>query len=193
MKRRAALILALLTAAASLFSCGTTGSVCEDVIDKSDLQRLELWICENVEGYDFSSYTEIYGLAGGKEYVNPRYKVWVGCEGQVLPDEYVLYTLTAWPDYADFARHGYHVTRITVTDPVIMICGLTVKSTREKFDETLTERGFAVTHEADGVFKGYLCRAVSPDGTYEIRLHSGGERAMIVVEAPVSNRKGIVF
>ena len=193
MMRRLALFLSVLTAALFASSCGGQEAVCRDAVERADLRRLDFWICECVADYDFSDYTEIEGIIGGKEYVNPRYTVHDTCEGQALPEECVVYTLTAWPDYADYGETGYHVTRIRITDPVVMICGLTVKSTREEFDEALGGRGFEIRHENDAVWGGFVERAVSPDGAYDIALTSNDQIKMIVVKAYVSNREGIIF
>ena len=34
--------------------------------------NLEFWICDNVDGFDFSEYRQRFGLMGGREYSQPR-------------------------------------------------------------------------------------------------------------------------
>ena len=201
-------IIIVLLITATLFTalgCSSSGDRAADgsdaVIDvKDNLEKpegcdLDFWICENVADADFSKYTEIVGITGGKEYVSDKYEVKVeskdALDVQVLPDECVVYTLTAWPDYADFDETGYHVTKITVTDPEISFYGVTTKSNRVEFRKALTEAGFIIEdpEENDGAF---IEVASTPGGTFSIRFEPG-ENGMIIITAPVTNRDNIQY
>ena len=198
-------VLIIIAALISMAGCSSPdGKETDDsgaVIDvKDDLNKpegceLDFWICENVADVDFSDYTEIFGVIGGKEYVSGKYEVEVKHENasdvQVLPDECVVYTLTAWPDYADFEKTGYHVTKIVITDPEISVHGVTTHSSRVEFRKAMTEAGFIIE---DPVENGdsFIEEASTPGGTFSIRFESG-EEGKITVVAPVSNRDGIEF
>ena len=157
---------------------------------------LDFWICENVADVDFSKYTEIVGMVGGKEYVSDKYEVGVKQEDavdvQILPDECVVYTLSAWPDYADYEETGYHVTKIVVTDPEISLYGITTESSRVEFRKAMTDAGFTIE---DPIESGdaFIEEAMTPGGTFSIRYESSEDGGAITVEAPVSNRDGIKY
>ena len=167
----------------------------KDDLNKPEGCELDFWICESVDVRDFSRCTEIFGITGGKEFVGSKYEVEVKQEDavdvQILPDEYVSYTLSAWPDYADFDETGYHVTKIVITDPEISVHGVTTHSSRVEFRKTMTEAGFIIE---DPVENGdsFIEDASTPGGTFSIRFESG-EEGKITVVAPVSNRDGIEF
>ena len=165
----------------------------KDDLEKPEGCELDFWICENVADADFSDYTEIFGITGGKEYVSNKYEVKADTENgvQTLPDECVVYTLTAWPDMSDFDETGYHVTRITITDPEISIYGVSVKSNRVEFRKAMTEAGFIIEdpEESGGSF---IEQASTPGGTFSVRLETG-DNGKIVIAAAVSNRDGIKY
>ena len=201
--KKIVLIIAIL--AALLFAAGcssddeevdTDEAADTEFLVKPDGCALEHWICEDVSDDDFSGYTEIDGVVGGKEYVSGKYKVEVKQENaadvQVLPDECVVYTLTAWPDYADFEKTGYHVTKITVTDPEISVYGVTAKSNRAEFRKAMSEAGFVIEDpdENDGSFVEV---ASTPGGNFSIRFESSEDGGVITLVAPVTNRDGIKY
>ncbi len=198
-------VLIIIAALISMAGCSSSEDRAPDgtdaVIDvKDDLNKpegceLDFWICESVDERDFSRCTEIFGITGGKEYVDDKYEVEVEQEDavdvQILPDEYVSYTLTAWPDYADFDETGYHVTKIVITDPEISVHGVTTHSSRVEFRKAMTDAGFIIE---DPVENGgsFTEEAVTPGGTFTVRFESG-EGGKITIIAPVSNRDGIKF
>ncbi|MBQ7669987.1 MAG: hypothetical protein IJS45_04620 [Clostridia bacterium] len=153
---------------------------------------LDFWICQSVdEETDFEGFYR-NKLFGGREYANAKYNVYhIGTE-QIFPDKFVIYTVTAWPDYSDYSERGAYVTTIWISDPEVSLWGITVDSTIPEFETKMSELGFTV--EYDEELQRYT--ATSPDGNYYILFDTkdGGYRgAKLRVVAPVSNRNGILF
>ena len=101
---------------------------------------LEFWIGERVDDVDFSQYREKYGLMGGREYYGSGYVPVINENGeQADPAQCVVYTVTAYPDYASNRRH---ITRIYITDPTVELYGLTVGSSLGEIDTAMRAHGF---------------------------------------------------
>ena len=155
---------------------------------------LEFWITQNVDNVDWSGYDGITGWFGAKEYLGRGYrKVHDGPGGGRHPEHYVSYKLTAWPDYAD---GGWFVTQITVTDPAVRVCGLTVTSSYDEFKQTFESLGFTVYQNATGDWigekDGITCQMVIND-TPESGLVIQDTVPVLIITAEVTNREGIVF
>ena len=102
--------------------------------------NLEFWICDNVNDFDFSEYQPRFGLMGGREYYGKGYQPSVGENGeQIDPAHCVIYTVTAYPDYASASSH---ITRITITDPNVRIWGLTVDASSTDIMTVMEQNGF---------------------------------------------------
>ncbi len=188
-------VLLILVTLLSVVGCSSEkGAEAEDekFLVKPDGCELDFWICENVKDVDFSEYTEIIGISGGKEYAGKGYEVTRDAEDQTAPDQCVLYTLTAWPDYADFEETGYHVTKITVTDPEVSVFGVNTASSRVEFRKLMTEAGFIID-DPIGDGDGFIEVASTPGGTYSIHFTASENGGTIQIIAPVENREGIVF
>lgn len=67
--------------------------------------NLEFWITEDVSDFDFSNYTENYGLFGGREYYGTGYVPTFIDDDMQDPLECVLYTITSYPDYSSKKVH----------------------------------------------------------------------------------------
>ena len=103
--------------------------------------NLEFSICENVDGFDFSSHTEKFGLMGGREYYGTGYVPTTDENGmQTDPDACVVYTVTSYPDYSSGKRH---ITRISITDPAVKVWGLTLSSSDDEIRTAMEACGFA--------------------------------------------------
>ena len=61
-----------------------------------------------------------------------------------IPKEYVIYTVTSWPDYSDDSQY---VTEIKITDPAISVYGLTINSSFTEFDNTFHKQGYRIDIE----------------------------------------------
>ena len=182
-------ILLLLLLLLCLVSCGKA-VMPEKPADTS----LPLWICQDVADYDFSAYHEIKGWMGAREFAAPGYEVTDNADGmQTLPEEYVTFLITAYPDYSD---GGQFVTTITITDPKVSVFGVTCSSEKEAFASAMTDAGFSVEDKTEPEVESVLFRisALSPDKRYSLFLTRQADgNSILVISAPVSNKRGIVF
>ena len=147
-------------------------------LEKTDDTNLEFWITEKVsmQHYELSTCTYLPGLFGGSMHLDGRYEAIEGNNGMLYePEIHVVYTVTAYPDYAD---GGQYITSIDITDPEIYVYGLTMNSTVEEVSETMKKMGFK-TSTGDRWTKNNCTFSFS---TYGIRIG-----------AAVTNKKGIVF
>ena len=141
--------------------------------------NLEFWICDNVDGFDFSEYQPRFGLMGGWEYYGKGYVPSIDEDGiQIDPAHCVIYTVTAYPDYASGKQH---ITRITITDPNIQIWGLTVDASSTDIMTVMEQHGFR--HSITDIGLTYR------RGNISIRFSKG----CITVSAEVTNFFGIQF
>jgi len=105
--------------------------------------KLEFWIGENVDDFNFSSYQEKYGMFGGREYYGTGYVPTTDENGeQTDPQCCVIYTVTSYPDYSDKEQH---ITGIYITDPSIEFYGISLNSTFEEFEELIKAQGYQIT------------------------------------------------
>lgn len=171
--RKTAVLFALLFCIFTVFGCSKG-------LKRPDT-NLEFWICENVEGFDFSSYTEKYGLMGGREYYGSGYIPETDENGeQIDPDHCVIYTVTSYPDYSS---NESHVTRISITDPAVEIYGLTLNSSVGEIGAVMEENGFKAK-----IGSGASGLSFEKNG---VTVRFGDE--CIIISTEVSNIFGIVF
>ncbi len=67
--------------------------------------ELEFWIVENVDGINWAGHDTPYELYGGDAYLGKSYPLELSDEGMQIPKEYVIYTVTSWPDYSDMTAN----------------------------------------------------------------------------------------
>ena len=152
---------------------------------------LEFWITEDVKDRDWTGHDEIYGWMGAREFLGSGYKKNEDPTGSNQhPEHYVSYVITAWPDYAD---GGEFVTDITVTDPAVMVYGLTIESTYEEFDAVFEQLGYELSW-SEGAIK---TRVATKDGITFRLTRAVEDNSDVVpqirISAEVTNREGIVF
>ena len=153
------------------------------ILSKPEDCTLEFWITDDVTEFDFSDYYFIPGMFGGSMYYGKGYAPTLTDEGyDIRPEYYVIYTLTAYPDYSS---KGDFVTDIEITDPAISIYGITCNSSREEFDKVFLDLGCEI--EDNGV----IHRATYGKTRISFCDYESGRKITISVE--VSNRQGIVF
>ncbi len=158
-----------------------------EIPPKSESKNLEFWITENVENADFSKHTEILGWFGARQFYGLGYAPAFDEYGnETLPDVYVTYLISAWPDYAD---GGQYVTQIEFTDPKIEVFGLSVNSSFEEFERVFNELGYEVVSSEMGTVTE---RVASKDGI-SFALRKINEKAVFSINAKVSNRENIIF
>ncbi len=174
-------IIFLLCALLLILPLGGCG---DDINDFSQPpSNLEFWIAQNVDDVDFSKYQMKYGRMGGDDYYGSGYVPTLDENGeQVDPEHCVIYTVTAYPDYASKKRH---VTYIQITDPEIEVYGLTVNSTAEEVRYELEEKsGF--DFEIEELGGGTL---VARKGDYTFSFRQGE----ITIRVNVTNKTGMMF
>lgn len=127
--------------------------------------NLEFWIAENVDDVDFSGYQEKYGLMGGRQYYGTGYIPTINENGeQINPEEYVLYTVTSYPDY--ISKHK-HITSISITDPSVTIYGLTYNSSADEVEATMKSHGFKKASDRRNTYtKGKVSISFLQEGIY---------------------------
>lgn len=178
MKRLVSILLALLLCL-GLSGCGDKSSVPPRPKDKA----FEFWITEGVELEDFSGHDEVAGLFGGFQYLGKGYHAVFDENGMNAspPDIYVLYTITAYPDYSSGTLA---VTTIEITDPAVTLYGLTVSSSLDEWDAVMREMGYEVSEVGSaGLYHS------AKKGGFSFFYGDGS----ISISAEVTNREGIIF
>lgn len=175
MKRKIVFAFILfLTALSALIGAGCTKSV----LPKPET-NLEFWIAENVDGVDFSAYTEKVGMFGGQRFYGTGYYPTVKDGEQTDPERCVLYTITKYPDYSDKEQC---VTHIFITDPEIEFYGITLNSSFAEFEQKVKTRGFKITQSDEA------CR-VAVNGGFSITF----TKESISINAAITNKHGLIF
>ncbi len=161
----------------------------DNLIDKK-YTFLEFQITENVENTDFSGYKSVSGWMGAKEYYGKGYSPVTDSEGNVTkPEYYVTYLVSAYPDYAD---GGQYITKIEITDPSVMVHGITVNSSFKEFEAVFKALGYTVSVAEKGGYVQY--NAKNKDGiSYTIYLSNSNNRKKMTIQAEVTNSEGIIF
>ena len=115
---------------------------------------------------------------GGREYYGSNYEPIITEDNEQLdPEYYVIYTVTAYPDYSS---NKNHITRISFNDPLVYVYGLTIDSSYEDIYNKMTELGFKADTERKGVFTKGKFRFMFNDKE-------------IYIDVDVTNHFGIVF
>ncbi len=123
-----------------LFSFSSCG---KKLLEMPEDTNLEFWVTYDVADFDFSSYERADSAAAALAYYGKGYVPVKNEDGTVTPpDIYVKYRVTPWPT---FASGGTYVTGITWNDPEITLYGLTVNSTIDEIEDTLTDAGYEVS------------------------------------------------
>lgn len=142
--------------------------------------NLEFWLGEKVDEAVFAEHTERTGVFGGREFYGLGFTPAEDGETEAAePEKYVLYTVTAYPDYSSGDQC---VTRITIADPAVNVYGLTVDSPLDKIRAVMRENGFRERTDS----------AAAP-AFEKGRMHVSFPGGRIVISVEVTNRKGIVF
>lgn len=172
-------IFSLLTLVSlSLISCSN-----KIYLEKDEDTNLKYWITQEVKEGDFKDCTFLPGMFGGSLYLDGRYEAIKDESGMlVAPDIAVTYTTTGYPDYTN----KEHVTHIGITDPIIHVYGLTLKSHPDMIWHTMTDYGFK--------------KGITDEGTQYERVYYQKDNVnfifvddAIYINAHVTNKDNIVF
>lgn len=163
-------------AALLLTSCSNT-----QILAKPQDTSLEFWIAQDVSDVDFSEYLPRVGMFGGSQYYGKGYEPEEENQDE-LYGEYVLYTVTSYPDYSDKAQC---ITTIHITDPNVSVYGITCNSSFESFDETFERLGCSI--------QAHDRYHIATLGKVQIDFTSYEETRCLSIRVDVTNRYGIVF
>ena len=110
--------------------------------------NLEFWITESCNSEDFKNKgcTYLPGWFGAEEYLDARYEPIKsydedGYETLSAPDVHVTYLISGYPD----TRNSWKVTRIEITDPTIIVYGLSMTSSKDEVKNRMKELKFKET------------------------------------------------
>ena len=141
---------------------------------------LEFWIAQDVSNVDFSEYSiATVTMFGGERYYAKGYAPEDEKHPEVRPDTYVIYTLTAYPDFSDAGRH---VTEIEICDPAVSVYGFRTGDSMETFDDIFRNLGYTITTTS------YAHTAKK--GKFGFRYNTDGQ---LIVFAEVTNKNNIMF
>ncbi len=161
-----------------LVSCGSFETVQYE--KKPEDTNLEFWITEDVTNFKFDNYQEKYGMFGGKEYYGTGYVPSIGEDNmQIDPERVVIYTVTAYPDYASDKRS---ITNIKITDPDIHFYNLNLYSSHQEIIDTLKAYGYNKEEESDNYLK-----------MTKSKINIVFSNSMIKISVEVTNNQGIMF
>lgn len=154
--------------------------------------ELEFWIVENVDGINWAGHDIPYGMFGGEAYLGKNYPLELSDEGAQIPKEFVIYTVTSWPDYSD---NSEYITEIEITDPAISVYGLTINSSFTEFDNTFHKQGYRIDIEKNEYWENH--QATKNGITFSLMSdgYSAGSKSgpIFTISAKVTNRENIDF
>ena len=111
-------------------------------LPRPDNTNLSLWITQKVSQDDLKDLEFYPGMFGGDRYVDNLTTIKENDQTWYqLPQEHVIYEITAYPDYSS---GGSFVTKIEITDPDYYVYDLNIKSSDEDIKSIMTTNGFEV-------------------------------------------------
>jgi hypothetical protein len=150
-------------------------------LKRPDDTNLEFWITESWSSEDFTNKgcTYLPGWFGAEEYLDSRYEPIKtieenGYERLLVPEVHVTYLRAGYPD----ARDGWRITHIEITDPTIIVYGLSMNSSKEEIKNRMKELKFK-ENEYGGYYKNNCTFSFSDE--------------YIVINAPSTNNSHIVY
>ncbi len=147
--------------------------------------QLQYWITEDVSSADFSAYMANNAVPWATLYYSDGYSD--------ENSEYVAYTVSAYPDYAD---QGSFITGIFVTDLNTKIIGnLTAASSVSEWDAALKALRFTKCENSETLDEGteYKEEWQSNDGKVTVTLVKTKNGYAWNIDVQVSNRNNMYF
>ena len=158
-----------------------SGCSLDKFLKRPDDTNLEFWITESWSSEDFTNKgcTYLPGWFGAEEYLDSRYEPIKaieenGYERLLVPEVHVTYLRAGYPD----ARDSWKVTHIEITDPTIIVYGLSMNSSKEEIKNRMKELKFK-ENEYGGYYKNNCTFSFSDE--------------YIVINAPSTNNSHIVY
>ena len=139
--------------------------------------NLSFWITQEVSHKELleNGCTEIPGWFGATEYLDGKYTLNESEEGNRIPDTYVTYLVSGYPDVLSKSSA---ITRISITDPEITVYGLTINSSKEEIENRMKK-----VSGASGKERAYTIGKAS----------FYFSETSINISVPVTNKEHVVF
>ena len=154
----------------SISSC----SVTKKFLERPDNTNLEAWITEEINANVVEKFKYFPGMFGGEMYLGSKYELIRNGENEyLLPEIYVLYTYSGYPDCID----AYCLTSIEITDPEVFVYGLTINSTKEKVNEVMLANGFE--EKGDNTYLKNNCNFTFSSNNIQIKAPSTNKHNII--------------
>jgi hypothetical protein len=185
--KSASFLLVVFSILLSLFACGDSSN--ETIENKEDeVERLEItdwsldfWLLDKFDKEYFEGRNSSNPYVGGSAYLDDAYEFTVNEKGQkVNPEHYVEYVFGAYPDVSSRTRG---IIRINVTDPDVVMFGVTLKTEMIPAINSLIRNGFTITHVSDGGVRAKC-------GSYYLNFYFNDEIQLYIIQ---TNKNGIVF
>lgn len=170
-----------ISAAVYLSGCAVKTAETVRIVNESSTFAIDL--LTSTKEIDFSDYQDVPGF-GVTGYYDKKYQTQ---DGTPVEECYVLYSVTAYPDYS--ISTGEYVTAIEVTDPEIEVCGYSVGDSAQVFQAHLEETGFTLYDSTERIKR-------FENGNVLLRFSVEPETQTvqnICVEVKVSNYLGVIF
>ncbi len=146
-------------------------------LKRPDDTNLEFWITESCSSEDFRNKgcTYLPGWFGAEEYLGSAYELIEDEEGhKEVPDIHVKYLRSGYPDAMD----SWKITHIEITDPTIIVYGLSMNSSKDEVKNRMKELKFK-ENKNGGFIKNNCTFSFSDE--------------YIVINAPSTNNSHIVY
>lgn len=167
----------------SMCLCVVLMSACASnkILRKPEDSTLEFWVAEKVSREDFKGHSIVAGVFGGYAYYGKDYH----------PDEttednsYIIYTVTAYPDYSSNKGKFDTVTNIKITDPNVSIYGINCNSSPDEFNNVFKELGCTIQNNGSLYIATY--------GKTRIAFADVDAGGYLIISVEVTNKYGIIF
>ena len=146
-------------------------------LKRPDDTNLSFWITQEITDEDIyeKGCTLIPGWFGASEYLDGKYTLNENEEGDRLPDTYVTYLVSGYPDVLSKSSA---VVKINITDPEITVYGLTINSSKEEIENRMKS----------------VSGASGKERTYSIGKASFYfSEECINISVPVTNKQHVLF
>lgn len=163
---------------------------CIEAIGTESLPYVELdyQILQKMDDVDTSGHVHVPDVFGPPMFYGSAYQdIERDQNGSLVnpPKEYVLYTVSGWPDALVWT--GAYVTEIVITDPAVTVMGLTINSDLEDFDRIMEEAGYTIVYASDTLHRA------EKDGVWYRLRKEPGEINEIKIVAEVANKDQIIY
>lgn len=155
-------------------------------LEKPTNTNLKYWITERVSSQDLldNGCTYLPGWFGAEEYLDSKYEP-IQEEGRMAtaPDIHVTYLITGYPDTLDDRA----ITRISITDPTIIVYGLTMDSSSEDIANRMKQVGGKKLDSGEATDDNEHYSYLIGNCTFVF------SKVSIYISAPVTNKYNIVY